>query len=227
MNCGILVQEPGSLCPACWKNITFLKAPSCFACGYPFEFDIGSQALCLTCSTKRPPYHRARAAMVYDDYSSHPILSFKHGDRTENSKAFARWLLHSGKDLIQDADYIIPVPLHWKRLFSRRYNQAAMIAVEMGRISGKPVLTQSLIRHKITPSQGQKSRAERIKNVKNAFAISPKSIQMIHEKNILLIDDVMTTGATISACAKTLLSAGVKKVDVLTLARIVRPGQMP
>lgn len=221
IHCGILVQEAGALCGSCWGKIRFLKKPCCFACGTPFEFDLGEDALCVDCGVQRPLYYRARSAMIYDDHSNRPVLSFKHGDRTDLAKTFARWLIQTDPDLIEDADYLIPVPLHWRRLFQRRYNQAALLTNELSRLTGKPSLNHVLKRIRATASQGHKSRAAREENVRNAFEVAPKALPLIAEKRILLVDDVMTTGATVSACAKTLLKASAVQIDVLTIARIV------
>ena len=136
LRCGAMVDAPGVLCAPCWERIVFLGPPECDSCGLPFEYDAGEGALCGACARQRPPYRRARAAMVYDDASRRLVLAFKHGDRTDTAPAFGRWLVRAGGDLIADADVVAPVPLHWTRLFARRYNQAALLGHAVGRLAG-------------------------------------------------------------------------------------------
>ncbi|MBT3916369.1 MAG: ComF family protein [Rhodospirillaceae bacterium] len=220
--CQALVAETGSLCSDCWQNISFIAGPCCHACGLPFEFELGPEALCGACAQDRPVFNRARSVMIYNAASRDLILSFKHGDRTHAAAAYAGWLKRSGSDLIRHSDLILPVPLHWSRLFHRRYNQAALLAIELGKLTGLPVDTDSLIRHKKTASQGHKSPSQRLSNLRGAFSVSAQSEQKVKDKHVLLIDDVLTTGATAKVCAKTLFNAGACNVDVLTLARVVR-----
>ena len=223
LGCGTLIESPGLLCRACWKDIVFPGTPQCEACGLPFEYDYGDGAMCAACIRRPPVFQRARAAMVYGDTSRKLILSFKHGDRTDVAPAFGLWLARAGKELIADADLIVPVPLHWTRLFSRLYNQAALLGREVGNLAGVPMAPDLLIRRKATPSQGRVSLSARRRNVRGVFAVRPSRRQDIQGLRALLIDDVMTTGATVTACARTLLKAGAEAVDVLTLARVVRP----
>jgi ComF family protein len=189
----------------------------------PFEFDPGgADALCGNCIRERPAYDRARAVFRYDDASRGLVLAFKHGDRIDAAPAYARWLARAGGALIEGADLIAPVPLHWTRLFHRRYNQSALLANALARLSGRPAAPDLLRRKRRTPSQGGLGRAERARNVRNAFAV--RRGVSVEGKRVLLVDDVLTTGATVEACAKTLLKSGAAAVDVLTLARVVRDG---
>jgi len=161
--------------------------------------------------------------MAYGDFSRRIVLSFKHGDRTDTAPALGRWLVRAGAGLIADADLIAPVPLHWTRLFARRYNQAALLAGVVGGVSGIPVVQDLLVRRRKTPSQGRMGWGQRRRNVQGAFRVSPARRDGFQGRRVLLIDDVLTTGATVTACAKTLLKGGAGAVDVLTLARVVRP----
>lgn len=220
--CGATVEAQGTLCVGCWSGLDWLAPPLCAACGLPFEFDQGPEALCAACHADHPAYARARAALRYDDGSKAMLLRFKHADRTDAAPAFAAWMDRSGAGLLAEADWLAPVPLHRRRLFERRYNQAALLALALGKTRGRPVVADLLLRKRYTPSQGRRSRAERKRNVAGAFAVAPRHKAALAGKRVLLIDDVMTTGATLEACARTLLRGGAAAVDALTLARVVR-----
>ena len=220
--CGVFVSEPQTLCADCWGHLTFLGRPCCDACGHPFEYEVPDQSLCGGCSQDRPPYNRARSALRYDDASKDLILAFKHADKTDCTQLFAKWMLMTGQDLIASSNVLMPVPLHWTRLFSRRYNQAALLAQALGKMSDRPVLTNALVRHRRTPSQGHLSSKARARNVSGAFRVASKHVEGLNGTRVLLIDDVYTTGATVRAITKVLLRAGVSGVDVITVARVVR-----
>ena len=223
LGCGALVDEPGALCAECWDSVVFLGPPECAACGLPFEYSLGEGALCGACSRHRPVFERARAAIAYDDASRRLILAFKHGDRTDAAPAFARWLVRAGGALVGDAECIVPVPLHWSRLFARRYNQAALLAQHLGRLAGVPVVPDTLVRRRRTPAQVRMGWAARRRNLAGACTVRPRGRARLEGRRVLLVDDVLTTGATATACARTLLRAGAGAIDVLTLARVVRP----
>lgn len=225
LSCREIVAEPGTLCGKCFARVRFLSAPCCAACGTPFEFDPGgADVLCGSCIRSRPVYDRARAVFRYDESSRNLVLAFKHGDRLDAAPAYARWLARAGDALIDGADLIAPVPLHWTRLFHRRYNQSALLANTLARLAGRPAAPDLLRRRRRTPSQGGLDRAERIRNVRGAFMVRAASRPSVEGRRILLVDDVLTTGATVEACATVLLKAGAAAVDVLTLARVVRDG---
>ena len=221
--CGGLVSAPGSLCPGCWRGIGFLAPPHCGICGLPFAYDPGPEVFCGACLRRRPDFDRARAVLRYDDHSRGLVLGFKHGDRTEAAPAFADWLERAGAELLAEADMVLPVPLHWRRLFARRYNQAALLAQALGRKTGLPYRPDLLQRRRHTPPQGRLSPAARKRNLRGAFAVEPRRRPEIRGRRLLLIDDVLTTGATLSACARVLRRAGAAQVDALVLARVVRP----
>lgn len=223
LSCGAGVEQPGSLCAVCWARLSFLAAPFCAACGFPFEYDLGPEALCGVCARKRPRYDRARAVLRYDEASRGLLLGFKHGDRTEGAPAFAQWLVRAGGELIEQAEVIAPVPLHRWRLFARRYNQSALLASALGRSTGISVQPDLLVRTRNTPSQGRLTPAARRRNVAGAFAVASGGGARLDGRRVLLVDDVLTTGATAEACARTLLKAGAAAVDVVVLARVVRP----
>lgn len=220
LGCGAAVTAAGTLCQTCWRGMTFLGAPCCACCGTPFEFEPEGSALCGACVRSHPPFARARAALRYDEASRRLILGFKHGDRLHLAPALGQWMRRAGAELIAEADLIVPVPLHWTRLFARRYNQAAVLAHAIHDAGAPPVGADCLLRHRRTPSQGKRNAAARERNVRSAFAVKPgRSVKGLR---ILLIDDVFTTGATVGECARVLRRAGARQVDVLTLARTVR-----
>jgi len=214
------VSEAHALCAGCWSEIGFLEGPSCVCCGLPFELDPGPGTLCGPCHAEPPAFDKARSVMRYDEGSKKPILALKRADRLDLVPAFARWLERAGREMLTDSDVIMPVPLHPRRLWERRYNQAALLAGRLAHNTGKTFDPLTLLRIRATPSQGEmKSAKARRRNVRGAFkAVRPVA------GNVLLIDDVFTTGATIGACARALKRAGAGKVLVLTLARVVRPG---
>lgn len=220
LGCGAIVGAMGVLCVACWKRTVFLGPPWCAACGLPFEFDVGEGALCGACSWRRPRFERARAALGYTDVGRRLILSFKHGDRTDAAPMLARWIVRAGADLLAEADLLVPVPLHWTRLFTRRYNQAGLLAHAISRLTGVPVALDLLVRRRRTPSQRKRNRDERWRNVRGAFAVRPHRGNRIEGRRVLLVDDVYTTGATLQASAGALQGSGAAAVDALTLARV-------
>ncbi len=223
LRCRAAVDVPGRLCAECWREVDFLGPPLCEGCGRPFDFHLGSAARCIACLRRPPSYGRARAVLRYDDASRGLILGFKHGDRTESAGAFGGWMARAGAELLREADLLVPVPLHRWRLLSRRYNQSALLARRLARISGVPYAPDLLRRLRATPSQGGLDARERRRNVRGAFGVAPGQGPRLAGLRVLLIDDVLTTGATVEACARCLLAAGAGGVDVLTLARVVRP----
>jgi len=230
LSCNEIVGAPGALCPSCWQGFSFISAPHCACCGTPFAEDLGAEALCAACLARRPRYRRARAALVYDDESRRLVLPFKHGDRTDIARACGGWMARAGADLLSSADLVAPVPLHWRRLLMRRYNQAVLLARVVVRAAtatdpGRDLLLapELLRRRRWTGSQAGLKAKERRRNVREAFDIHPKWQPQVAGKTVLLVDDVLTTGATVEACARALERGGAKAVDVLTLARVVRP----
>lgn len=222
------VSEPDSLCPACWRELHFIDDPVCAACGLPFEIDAGEGTLCASCLSRPPLFDRARAILTYDDLSRKPVLALKHADRLDLVPAFGRWLERSGRALVEEADVIIPVPLHRTRLWTRRYNQAAELARALSRLTKLPMAPTALIRRKATPSQGSMPSAEaRRRNMAGAFLVPKLERPVVAGRRVLLVDDVLTTGATANACARALKRAGVSAVYVLALARVVRPLSHP
>ena len=163
--------------------------------------------------------------MAYDEISRQLVLSLKHGDRLDPVRAYATLMLQAGTDLIKDADVVVPVPLHWTRLFRRRYNQSALLSTHVAKLAGLPHIPDALRRLRRTEVQASLPRKDRLRNVRDAFEVAPHWKARLEGRTVLVIDDVLTTGATVENCADSLYKAGAQQVDVLTLARVVQPGQ--
>lgn len=226
---GRIVSESGAISPEAWAQLTFISAPQCRCCGFPFPVAETASPptlddfLCGDCLETPKLYQSCRSALVYDEASRSLILAFKHGDQTLLARFLAGLMVRSGADILAGgADVLVPVPLHWRRLVMRRYNQSALLARHISALSGVPVDAFSLVRTRATPSQGHKRAKERLENVGNAFEVKAGRCDRIEGKSIVLIDDVLTTGATIGECCKALLKAGARSVDVLTVARVVK-----
>jgi len=228
LGCGGTVETQGRLCAGCWRRLVFLGPPLCRMCGYPLPHALPEAPLCGTCAAEPPAYDHARAALRYDDGSRGLILRFKHADRTDTAPAFGRWLAQAGTDLLAEADLIAPVPLHRWRFLKRGYNQAAILAHALARESGVAHVSDLLQRSRATRSQQGLSGRARLDNITaGAFRIHPWHLRRVAGASVLLVDDVLTTGATVSACARILRRAGAAQVDVLTLARVVRDAAGP
>ena len=220
--CNEIVAGPGALCAACWPGFRFVAPPLCLRCGVPFAEDPGPGAQCGACLRRPPRFRQARAALVYDDRSRRLVLPFKHGDRTDMARACGRWMAGAGSELLAEAELIAPVPLHWRRLFTRRYNQALLLARSVSRASQGRLAPDLLRRARWTGSQAGLKAQERRTNVRRAFELHPRWAEAVRDKTVLLVDDVLTTGATVEACTRALERGGVRHVDVLTLARVIR-----
>lgn len=205
--------------------MSFIARPYCERLGTPFTVDGGNGQLSLEAIANPPAYQRARAVTRYDDVARALVHSLKYHDRMDLAPAMGRWMLHAGSDLLDDADALIPVPLHWRRGWSRRYNQSGALAKVIGDARDMPVLHRALRRKRRTARQMGLSRAERASNVRGAFDVADRS--SIAGKKLILIDDVLTTGATVEACTAALLRAGAARVDVLVFARVVAGGEIP
>ena len=208
--------------PGFWRELAFIETPFCQTCGIPFASPALAGALCASCLETAPHFDSARSAVVYNDASRKVILDFKYGDRLHAVKTFAPWLQRAGAELIAQSDIFIPVPLHRKRLWQRRFNQSAVIARELSLRTGIKCLSYGLRRMRHTVPQKGLTRKDRHANVKNAFYIDAAAMSDIQGKAVLLIDDVYTTGATLNECARTLKKNGAARVMVLTIARVTR-----
>ncbi|MGC6485379.1 MAG: ComF family protein [Candidatus Puniceispirillales bacterium] len=213
--------EPG-LCADCFGGLVLLNDPCCQRCALPFDHDAGNR-LCGNCLKSPPGFDEAVAGLRYTDTARQLILAFKHGDRLDIAPLLARVMLPRAMPLISKADLVLPVPLHRWRFFRRRFNQSAELTRHLlaaGGFDAGLMATQVLLRHRNTPSQGKRSRNQRITNVRGAFRINPAFADRIRNRHVLLIDDVMTTGATLSSAARTLKRHGAETVAVCVTARV-------
>jgi ComF family protein len=207
--------------------VSFIAPPYCERLGIPFVYDPGPGILSMEAIADPPAYGRARAAVRYGDVARDLVHRLKYGDRLDLAISMGRWMARAGRELLDDADALVPVPLHWRRLWGRRFNQAAALAKAAAADSGVPVLTGALRRMRATSQQVGLSRSARAMNVQGAFAVTEDGKATIHGKRLVLVDDVLTSGATVDACARALLRAGARNVDVLVFARVVAMERLP
>ena len=220
LSCDAPVLEQGGVCADCWQKLRFIAPPYCPICGLPYE--LAQNALpCPACLTKPPHYRAARAAVVYDQNSRGMILGFKHADQTHLAATLARMMAQVGRAALAECDLLAPVPLHRWRLFRRKYNQAALLAQALGQQTRIPVVPDLLLRRRATAPQGHMNAAERARNVRGAFTLNPRHRPALAGKTVGLIDDVMTTGATVNACIDILSKEGAAGAVVLTFARTI------
>lgn len=219
----------GTLCAGCFKGMSLITPPFCARCGVPFAHDgqAGAECshgpLCARCAETPPAFASARAALRYDAGAKRLVLSFKHGDRTDLAWPLARQMARVGAEMLSRADLIAPVPAHWRRLLQRRYDQAALLAGALGILAARPVLPDLLRRIRRTLPLGEMRASERSATVSGVFAVPPRHLGPLAGRNVLLVDDVLTTGSTAEACSRALLAAGAARVDVLAAARVPDP----
>ncbi len=221
--CRAATDRHGALCPRCWGAMRFIERPFCERLGTPFEHDLGQGLISPQAMADPPAFSRARAVARFEDGPARTLVHrLKYSDRAELAQPIARWMARAGADLLTDADLLAPVPLHALRLWRRRFNQAAALTMEISRQTGKPSDLAALRRVKATRSQVGLSRAQRAENVQGAFRVSEGAA--VRGLNVVLVDDVLTSGATANAASRALLRAGAKRVDVLVFARVVTSG---
>lgn len=215
------------VCAECWARLSFIAPPHCPRLGIPFVYDPGPDMLSMEAISNPPAYARARAAVRYDDVARTLVHALKYQDRTDLAPAMGRWMARAGRELLDDADVLVPVPLHWRRAWRRRYNQSGALAVVIERQTGVKLASEALKRIRPTEQQIGLSRPQRASNVQGAFKVAPDRQAVIAGRRIVLIDDVLTSGATVDACARALLRAKAASVDVLVFARVVDGHRTP
>jgi ComF family protein len=215
------------VCAACWAKLSFIAPPFCPRLGIPFVYDPGPGLLSMEAIADPPAYQRARAAVRYDDVARTLVHALKYQDRTDLAPAMGRWMARAGRELLDEADVLVPVPLHWRRGWSRRYNQSGALARVIERQSGVKVASEALRRVRPTQQQIGLSRSQRATNVQGAFKVAKERSADIAGRRVILIDDVLTSGATADACARALLRAKAAQVDVLVFARVVDSHKPP
>lgn len=221
-SCHAPVDTMHNLCTECFSRLRMIAQPLCESCGIPFAVPVAEGSQCPECLVQPPAFTRARSVMVYDAVSTPLISALKFYDQWAGLVRYEAMLCATGAGLLQTADLLVPVPLHWRRLWWRKYNQSALLAYGVSRRMGLPCIPDLLYRTRYTPPQMRLKRSERAANVKNLFAVSERYREQIRDRHLVVIDDVITTGSTAEACAKTLRDAGAREVSVLTLARTVR-----
>jgi ComF family protein len=226
----VACREPvdgDGVCATCWAKLSFIAPPMCPRLGIPFIYDPGPGLLSMEAIANPPAYQRARAAVRYDDVAKTLVHALKYQDRTDLAPAMGRWMARAGHELLDEADIMVPVPLHWRRGWSRRYNQSGALARTIQRQRGVTVTTEALRRIRPTQQQIGLTRLQRASNMQGAFKVAPDRQSLIQGRRVVLIDDVLTSGATVDACARALLRAKAASVDVLVFARVVDTPKAP
>src|SRR3984957_9102301 len=226
----VACREPvagDGVCATCWAKLSFIAPPFCPRLGIPFIYDPGPGLLSMEAISDPPAYARARAAVRYDDVARTLVHALKYQDRTDLAPAMGRWMARAGRELLEEADVLVPVPLHWRRGWSRRYNQSGALARIIEKQSGVKVSSQALRRIRQTQQQIGLSRPQRASNVQGAFKVASERQSEIAGRRVVLIDDVLTSGATLDACARALLRAKAACVDALVFTRVVDTHKAP
>ena len=216
--CGAASLSHRALCPACWASVRFIERPYCEVLGMPFRRDEGAGALSPAAIAHPPPFDRLRAVALHEGRARDLVHALKYRDRTDLAPMMAAWMVRASEGHAAACDAVVPVPLHARRLLFRRFNQSAELGRAVAKVAGKPFLARTLLRVKPTRRQVGLSARRRAANVRGAFRVRESRIGDVKGKRLLLIDDVYTTGATVSAAAKALKRAGAAQVTVLTFA---------
>ncbi len=218
--CASMVAETGGLCGTCWSETPFLRGLVCDGCGVSLPGSDAGGALCDDCLLAPRPWEAGRAALAYRDQGRRIVLALKHGDRLDLAAPAAGWMLDAGREFLAPETVFVPIPVHWTRLLTRRYNQAAELSRALAKQSGLAQCPDALIRTRRTAKQDGMSVAERQRNMEGAIAVNPKRADLLRHGRVCLVDDVMTSGATLAVAAAALWDAGVDHVFVLLLARV-------
>jgi ComF family protein len=222
--CHCAVGDPHRLCAACWAGMRLIERPYCERLGIPFDMDLGGPLLSPAAIADPPVFGRARAVAEYEGTARALVHRLKYGDRLDLARALGAMMARAGSELLDEADLVVPVPLHWRRLWQRRFNQAATLGHVLARRAGIAFDPLILARVKPTRPQVGLSRSQRRENLQGAFRVTDDARPKLARKRVLLVDDVLTTGSTANAAARVLLRAGAASVDVLAFARVVKDG---
>jgi ComF family protein len=223
LTCGAALMEPAALCAPCWRQMRLIEVPCCDVLGVPFAYEQGERAVSPAALVEPPPWDRARAAAAYGEVAKNLIHALKYRDRHEAALVMARLMARAGSAVLAQADALVPVPLHRFRLWSRRYNQSSLLAQHLSRQTRLAYRPELLSRIRATPRQVGLDHEKRRKNVRGAFRVPEAAKGEVRGRHLVLVDDVMTTGATAGACAKALKRAGAAHVDVLVFALVLEP----
>ncbi|MBD3679773.1 MAG: ComF family protein [Rhodobacteraceae bacterium] len=222
VSCEALVEEARGLCGACWRETPFIAGLACDLCGTPLPGEAGGIEHCDDCLTIARPWAKGRAALLYKDNGRRVVLALKHGDRLDLAIPAARWMAAAGRHILTPGALLVPVPVHWLRLARRRYNQSAVLAQALARQTGLKVLPDGLVRTRRTPVQDGMGRDERFRNLQDAIQPHPRRARILQGREVILIDDVMTSGATLAAATEAAHAAGATRVSMLALARVAK-----
>lgn len=223
VNCGALVASDFGLCGPCWREMSFIGGLVCDKCGVPLpgEAETGTE-VCDDCMTTERPWNRGRAALLYRDNARKLVLALKHGDRHDIVYPAARWMALASRSMVRRNSILVPIPLHRRRYFMRKFNQAALLAQRMERELSLRSCLDLLERPKIGGSMKGLSKEDRFATMQGAIRVNPKWETLVDGASILLVDDVMTSGATLTAGANALFAHGADEVNVITLARVAK-----
>ena len=225
LGCAAPVTSDFGLCGDCWRETPFVSGLVCDLCGTSLPGDDPDhRVLCDDCMTIARPWSQGRAALTYRDNARRMILALKHGDRLDLARPAAQWMAKAAQPMLRPDMLVVPIPLHWFRLLRRKYNQAALLSAEVAKITGLPHCPDALLRRKSTGSQEGRSRDARFASMAGAFTAHPRHLGRVAQREILLVDDVMTSGATFAAATEALFAAGAASVSVLSLARVAKDG---
>ncbi|WP_137109836.1 ComF family protein [Rhodobacter sp. SY28-1] len=225
ISCAAPVQSDFGLCADCWRDTPFVSGMACDQCGVPLPGpDRDERAICDDCMTIARPWGRGRSALMYAGNGRNLVLALKHGDRMDLARPAAAWMTKVARPILTPGMLVVPVPLHWMRLFRRRYNQAALLSRAVAGLAGLEHCPDAILRKRSTGNQDGKTRDARFANLVGAFTVPTNREARIRDRDILLVDDVMTSGATFAAATEALISAGARSVNVLALARVAKDG---
>lgn len=220
--CSKVISEEALFCSTCWQKLQFITEPKCNICSHPFEqSSANSLLLCPICLIKKPPYKKAISLLHYNSAAKKIIGDLKYRDTTYLAKKLAKFLYNKTKSELENIDLVVAVPLHAKKLRQRKFNQSTLLAKELAKLLNKEFSHDFLIKDQNTKPQASLTKKERQQNLKNAFKLNLKYQETVKNKNILLIDDVITTGSTLEACSKVLKKHGANDIVVLTVAKAV------